>query len=144
MFLLITKAAAWCQLISPKNNFSVPESRQHAMRDDENGHQLHLPSESLLIRGARHIGARRRIFLLVTMPMKMYTGLLRQCPHESSEYAILRNGVISQDEEYGGKGARVELLCSHVDAQSLLEIAARSYPRAARHIEKSIKLAREL
>lgn len=81
---------------------------------------------------------------LVTMPMKIYTGLLRQCPHESREYAILRNGVISQDEEYVRKGARVEILCSDVDGKLLLEIAGRSYPRAVPYFEKSIKLARKL
>ena len=76
--------------------------------------------------------------ILITMPVKIYDGLLSKCAMLSREYLILRNGVVRHDLD-GGTSATVEILCEPPRARFLRDFASLVYPGAVPYIEQSIK-----
>jgi hypothetical protein len=61
----------------------------------------------------------------------------------SREYLILKNGIVSHDQDEGADEPTVEILCEVERAKFLLDLATLVYPAAAPHIEKGISYARE-
>ena len=76
--------------------------------------------------------------IAVTLPVETYNGLLGRCLLASREYAVLRNGVVSNETDASRSAARVRILCEAEDAQMLFALAARAYPDAISQISKNV------
>jgi hypothetical protein len=77
--------------------------------------------------------------VLVKIPMNHFDGLLKKCDLARPEYLILKNGVITRNNDDLGIA---EISCQLVSAKRLFELAVEIYPDAAPYIGSS--LLREL
>ena len=81
--------------------------------------------------------------VLIEMPEEHYDLLVAECNITSREYSILKNGVVTRDQQSGSDRRMIEILCETEEADQLLDIANRLYPSAVPDIVKAIALARE-
>jgi hypothetical protein len=77
---------------------------------------------------------------LVNIPMDEYNNLVQRCDPSRPEYEMLKNGLIIRDRE---QRTAVELLCELDEATLLLDLASQIYPKAAVHVQESIRRGRQ-
>jgi hypothetical protein len=78
------------------------------------------------------------LHVIIEMPLPVYDGFIDHCDQSSREYAILKNGVIVQED----RSERIlEIRCDAAEANKLLLFASKVYPEAVQYIARAIMAA---
>jgi hypothetical protein len=81
--------------------------------------------------------------VLIKMSQEHYDLFVAECDITSREYTILKNGIVTRDQQTGADRRTIEILCDREEADQLLDTATRLYPDAVPEIEKAIASSRQ-
>lgn len=83
--------------------------------------------------------------ILIEMTPEHYDGFLNKCPDDwSTEYAILKNGLVVNRQIDGTEQRMIVIYCDEMEAYTLLSSARILGVPAAEEIAKALKISREL